>query len=204
VGKGTQAERLAAMTGAGHLATGDLVREEIRAGTALGHEIQSYNDRGELVPDEIVVGLIVPYLTSTESWILDGFPRDKAQARALDRILDEAGVRLDRVIVLEAPDAELVSRLMGRRQSVATGTTYHLTFNPPPESDPGPFVRRTDDTPEDVQHRLQVYHRRTEPLKRYYAARGLMSEVDAGGSMEATTDAILQALKGVPAQPWSS
>src|SRR4051812_15962510 len=99
-GKGTQGERLAGMTGARHLATGDLVRHEIGAGTALGHEIQSYNDRGELVPDEIVVGLITPYLLSTENWILDGFPRDEAQAVALDRILDETGVVLDRVILL--------------------------------------------------------------------------------------------------------
>src|SRR5204862_2900685 len=90
-GKGTQAERLAKITGAKHLATGDLVRDEIRAGTALGQEIQCYNDRGELVPDEVVVGLIEPHLRTAQSWILDGFPRDRAQAEALDRILDEAG-----------------------------------------------------------------------------------------------------------------
>jgi adenylate kinase len=196
VGKGTQGQRLAKITGAKHLATGDLVRAEIEVGTAVGHEIQSYNDRGELVPDEIIVGLIKPYLTMTESWILDGFPRDEAQARALDLVLEDAGVGLDRVIVLETPDDELITRLLGRRQSVATGKTYHVTFDPPPASDPGPFVQRVDDTAEDIRRRLEVYHSQTEPLKQYYAERGLLTQIGASGSMDATTEAILQALKG--------
>jgi adenylate kinase len=183
------------MTGAKHLATGDLVRAEIEAGTAIGHEIRRYNDRGELVPDEIIVGLIKPYLTMTESWILDGFPRDEAQARALDHVLDATGVGLDRAIVLEAPDDELITRLLGRRQSVATGKTYHVSFDPPQADDPGPFVQRVDDTPDDIRRRLEVYHSQTEPLKRYYAQRGLLTQIDAAGSMDATTEAILQALK---------
>lgn len=198
-GKGTQAERLAALTGARHLATGDLVRAEIAAGTPLGHAIQGYNDRGELVPDEIVVALIKPYLLTTESWILDGFPRDEAQAGALDGILDEAGVRLDRVILLDCPDADLADRLLGRRKSVATGITYNLILDPPPATDPGPYIRRTDDTPEDVGRRLEVYHTETEPLVRCYSARGLLTTIDACSSMDATTEAILQALGGVEA-----
>jgi adenylate kinase len=197
VGKGTQGQRLATTTGATHLATGELVRSEIKAGTPIGRKIQSYNDRGELVPDEIIVGLIKPYLTTTESWILDGFPRDEAQARALDRVLEETGVGLDRVIVLEAPDEELITRLLGRRQSVATGKTYHLTFDPPPASDPGPLVQRVDDSPDDIRRRLEVYHSQTEPLKQYYAKRGLLTQIDASGSMDETTEAILQAVKGI-------
>ncbi|HEX8919159.1 MAG TPA: adenylate kinase [Chloroflexota bacterium] len=197
VGKGTQAKRLARINEVKHLTTGELVREEIRMGTPLGHEIQRYNDLGELVPDEVIVGMIKPYLTMTESWILDGFPRDETQARALEVMLDEAGLALDRVIALSAPDDELIDRLSGRRQSAATGKTYHLTFDPPPAGDPGPFIQRVDDSPEDIRHRLEVYHSRTEPLKRYYEERDLLSEVDAGGSMDATTEAILQVLGSV-------
>jgi adenylate kinase len=198
VGKGTQGERLARITGAAHLATGDLVRAEIRAATALGREIQGFNDRGELVPDAVIIGLIEPYLLTNESWILDGFPRDEAQARALDLVLKQAGTGVDRVITLTAPDDVLVTRLAGRLQSAATGETYHVTFNPPPPNDPGPFTRRVDDTPEDILRRLEIYHGETEPLKRYYAARGLLTEVDASGSMDETTDAVVLALRIIP------
>ena len=192
-GKGTQAQRLAAMTGARHISTGDLVRAEIEAGTELGRRIKDYNDRGELVPDEMILGLVRPYLT-TGSWILDGFPRDEAQARALDVMLNELGVDLDRVVMLVAPDDALITRLLGRVQSVATGKTYHVTYDPPPADDPGPFVRRADDTPEDVRRRLEIYHAQTEPLQAYYAGRGLLTQVDARGPIDALTEAILRAL----------
>jgi adenylate kinase len=181
------------MTGARHISTGDLVRAEIKAGTDLGRRIKDYNDRGDLVPDEMILGLVRPYLT-TGSWILDGFPRDEAQARALDAMLKEVGVDLDRVVMLAAPDDALVTRLLGRVQSAATGKTYHVTYDPPPEDDPGPFVRRADDTPEDAQRRLAIYHAETEPLKLYYAGRGLLTQVDARQPIDAVTDAILRAL----------
>jgi adenylate kinase len=200
-GKGTQGERLARLTGAKHLATGDLVREEIRAGTPLGRQIKRYNDRGELVPDQIMVGLIEPHLTGTQSWILDGFPRDEAQARALDVILERAGLPIHQVIALEVPDADLVTRMLGRVQSEATGKTYNITLDPPPSSDPGPFVRRTDDTADDILRRLEIYHLQTEPLKRYYAERGLLTAVDADGSMDAVTELILQAVSPDPPRP---
>ena len=193
-GKGTQGERLARLTGARHLATGDLVRAEIASGSPLGQELREYHDRGELVPDEIMLGLVRKYLTAGGSWILDGFPRDEAQAHGLDRMLEESGADIDRVIALEAPDDELIGRLLGRRQSVATGKTYHITYDPPPASDPGPFVQRSDDTPEDIRRRLEIYHHETEPLKAYYAERGLLTEVDASGPMDEVTNRILQAL----------
>jgi len=199
-GKGTQGQRLASLTGAKHLATGDLVRAEIRAGTDLGRRIQEYNDRGELVPDEIMVEIMVemvePHLTAGGSWILDGFPRDDAQARALDALLEQTGTRLDRVIVLQAPDEALVKRLSGRRQSKATGKTYHLEYDPPPPSDPGPFVQRVDDTPEDIRRRLEIYHRETEPLMRYYAGRDLLTEVNADQPIDAVTEDIVRTLRG--------
>lgn len=193
VGKGTQAQRLAAMTGARHVSTGDLVRAEIEAGTELGRALKGYNDRGELVPDEMILGLVRPYLTRG-SWILDGFPRDEAQARALDVTLSEEGAGLDRAILLWVPDDALVTRLLGRVQSVATGRTYHVTYDPPPKDDPGPFIRRVDDTSEDIQRRLEIYHSTTEPLQAYYAGRGLLTQVDARGPIDAVTDAILRVL----------
>lgn len=194
-GKGTQAQRLAAATGAAHIATGDLVRAEIARDSALGRAVKGYNDRGELVPNDLIMQLVVPALTAPRHWILDGFPRDERQARLLDAMLDGAGVRLDRVIVLEAPDDALTERLLGRRQSRATGKIYNLVTDPPPADDPGPFVQRDDDTPEDIARRLALYHQETEPLEGYYDAQGLLERIDARGPIEAVAEAIQRALR---------
>ncbi len=193
-GKGTQAERLAAATGGHHISTGDLVRAEIRAGTPLGRSIKAYNDHGELVPDELIVALTTAALASETNWILDGFPRTLAQAQTLDEVLATAGVALDRVILLEAPDDLLVERLAGRRQSVSTGRVYHILYDPPPPDDPGPFVQRSDDHPDVIRHRLDIYHAATEPLKRYYERRGLLLAVDASGPIDEVAATILRAL----------
>jgi len=194
-GKGTQAQRLAALTGAAHLAIGEMVRAEIADQTPLGHTLQGYYDRGDLAPDTLIVEMVTSYLTRVDSWILDGFPRTKTQARALDATLAERGAILDRVIWLDLPDEEVIRRLTGRRQSRATGKIYHLADNPPPPDDPGPFVQRADDTPENIRHRLESYHAVTEPLKAYYAASGLLTEIDARGPISAITDAILRAVR---------
>lgn len=193
-GKGTQAQRLAAATGAVHIATGDLVRAEIAAGTALGRAVQGYNDRGELVPDDLIMQLVKPALMAPRHWILDGFPRDETQARTLDVMLAEAGVRLDCAIMLHAPDDDLAARLLGRRQSRATGKIYNVAFDPPPPDDPGPFVTRSDDTPEEIRRRLEIYHRETAPLEAYYAAQGLLEPIDARAPIDAVAAAILSAL----------
>jgi adenylate kinase len=193
-GKGTQGERLAAILNATHIASGDLVRAEIQAGTELGRTVQGYNDRGELVPDEIILELVMPHLLAAGSWILDGFPRDEPQARALDAALEPKGEPLQRVIVLEMSDDEVIARLSGRRVSQATGHSYHLIFNPPPTSDPGPFLQRADDQPEEIARRLGIYHARTEPLKEYYDARRMLSTVDANGDIPTVTARILDAL----------
>ena len=193
-GKGTQAQRLAGRAGAKHISTGDIVRAEIKSGSELGQKVQDYNDRGELVPDEIIVEMAKPYLDDAESWILDGFPRNEAQAKALDAALEELGEELDAVVALEAPDEALVTRLSGRRQSQSTGNIYHVEFDPPPEAgeDEGPFVQRKDDTEEAIRRRLEIYHEQTEPLKDYYARRGLLATVNAEQSISNVTESILK------------
>jgi adenylate kinase len=195
-GKGTQAEQLSALTGAQHIATGEMVRAQIRANTALGQAIKRYNDRGGFVPDEVMVALVTPLLQTARSWILDGFPRTVVQARALDSALLEMGVTLDRVVALHAPDDKLMVRLAGRRQSQATGRIYHLLTNPPPMDDAGPFIQRLDDTPATIRRRLALYHAATEPLQEYYAARGLLVQVDACAPIATVTEAILRAVDG--------
>jgi adenylate kinase len=196
-GKGTQAQRLSGRTGARHISTGDMVRAEIKSGSELGRKVREYNDRGELVPDEVIIEMARPHLEG-DSWILDGFPRNEAQARALDEALEEMGLHLDLVIALEASDEDLIRRLSGRRQSQSTGRIYHVEYDPPPESDPGPFAQRRDDSEEVIRRRLALYHEQTEPLKDYYGKRGILTTVDASRSIPEVTGEMLEAL-GEPA-----
>jgi len=196
-GKGTQAQRLSQKTGAKHISTGDIVRAEIKSDSELGRKVQDFNDRGDLVPDEIIVEMAKPYLDDADAWLLDGFPRNEAQAKALDAALEDLGIELDGAIALEAPDDDLVTRLSGRRTSDATGRVYHVEHDPPPEDseeDPGPFVQRKDDTEEAIRRRLDIYHEQTEPLKDYYAERGLLTTVDARQGIPETTQEILSAV----------
>ena len=197
-GKGTQAQRISRETGAKHISTGDLVRAEIKSGSELGQTIKDYNDRGDLVPDEIIVEMMKPYLDDADSWILDGFPRNESQAEALDRMLADIDAELDAAAALEAPDDLLVERLSGRRTSEATGNIYHAEYDPPPDDpdeDPGPFVQREDDSEEAIRHRLKVYHDQTEPLKDYYADRGILVTVDATQDIPEVTQDILEAVE---------
>ena len=197
-GKGTQAQRISEKAGAKHISTGDLVRAEIKSGSELGEKIKDYNDRGELVPDEIIIEMMRPYLDEADSWILDGFPRSQTQAEALDEMLEEIDAELDAAVALEAPDEALIQRLSGRRTSEATGRIYHVEHDPPPESgeeDPGPFVQRKDDTEEALRRRLEVYHEHTEPLKDYYAKKGILVTVDATQSIPEITEEILDAVE---------
>ena len=196
-GKGTQAQRLSEKTGAKHISTGDIVRAEIKSGSELGQKVQDFNDRGELVPDEIIVEMAKPYLDDADAWLLDGFPRNEAQAKALDDALKDLGIEIDAAVALEAPDDELVERLSGRRTSDATGRVYHVEHDPPPEDseeDPGPFVQRKDDTEEAIRRRLAIYHEQTEPLKDYYDERSLLTTVDARKPISQVTKEILAAV----------
>ena len=196
-GKGTQAQRISEKTGAKHISTGDLVRAEIKSGSELGQKIKDYNDRGELVPDEIIIEMMRPYLEEADSWILDGFPRNESQAEALDEMLKEIDAELDAAVALEAPDEALVKRLSGRQTSEATGRIYHVEHDPPPEDseeDPGPFVQRKDDTEEAIRRRLKIYHEQTEPLKGYYAERGILQTVDATQGIAEVTGDVLRSV----------
>jgi adenylate kinase len=197
-GKGTQAQRISERTGAKHISTGDLVRAEIKSGSELGQKIKDYNDRGELVPDEIIVAMMRPYLDEADSWILDGFPRNQTQAEVLDEMLTEINAQLDAAVALEAPDEALIERLSGRRTSEATGRIYHVEHDPPPqnsEEDPGPFIQRKDDTEEALRRRLEVYHEHTEPLKHYYAEKSILATVDATQSIPKVTEDILESVR---------
>jgi adenylate kinase len=197
-GKGTQAQLISQRTGAKHISTGDLVRAEIKSGSELGQTIKDYNDRGELVPDEIIVEMMKPYLDEVDSWILDGFPRNQTQAEALDEMLEEIDAELDAAVALEAQDETLIERLSGRRTSEATGRIYHVEYNPPPENsreDPGPFIQRKDDTEEALRRRLEVYHEHTEPLRDYYTKRGILATVDATQGIPKVTENILKTVR---------
>jgi adenylate kinase len=193
-GKGTQAEALSRILGAVHVASGDAIRAEIRRGTPLGKMLEGYVTAGRLVPDALVLELVHGLLQPAPAWILDGYPRTEAQARALDDILNAADVKIDAVIALEAPDNVLVERIAGRVESQATGIDYHVLYNPPPPSDPGPFVPRSDDTPRAIAERLKIYHRATEPLEAYYAMRGILHRVDAAQPVAEVTAHIVSSL----------
>jgi len=191
-GKGTQAEFLKARYGIPQISTGDILRAERRAGTELGRRAQEYMDKGLLVPDEIMIGIIRKRLREPDcerGFMFDGFPRTVPQAEALDAILAEMGRRFDRVLYLKAPPEELVARLAGRLTCPACGRTYHPVFNPPAAGnkcllDGTELVQRTDDTEEVARERVNVYLTETLPVLDFYRARGLVTEIDAMASIE--------------------
>lgn len=205
-GKSTQARRVARAlphwNTSPRLSSGDLVRAQIEADTGLGREIKSQYERGERVPDDTILSLVLPRVRRAGGWMLDNFPADVAQARALDEELEERGAGgLSRVICLEGPsEVELVERIMsGRVTSRATGEVYHLVNDPPPKPrerlDPGPFERRKDDTEEATRRHLEAYGQEADALKEHYEDRGVLSVVDARGSIDEVTGEILELLR---------
>jgi adenylate kinase len=188
VGKGTQGALLAEATGARHIATGDLLRAARREGTELGRQAQGFMDRGELVPDPLILGLVREVLQALgpdSGVVFDGFPRTVPQAEALGGVLAEVGRSLDRVAVLEADDDVLVKRLSGRRSCGQCGAVFNVHFSPPAQDGlcdrcGGALVHRADDDPATVRRRLEVYRDETAPLIRYYEQNGgLVSHVAA-------------------------
>ena len=185
-GKGTQAERLTDDFNLPYIATGEILRAAVRDETELGKIAKSHMDAGELVPDEVVTGVILEAVgrdDARDGFLLDGFPRTLPQAEALASGLEEAGRRLTAVILIEVPDEEVVRRLSGRRVSMKTGRVYHVEFDPPKHEgycdiDGSRLVQRDDDKPETIARRLDVYHRETEPLADYYEQRGLLRRFD--------------------------
>ncbi len=185
-GKGTQAERLVDDFGLPYYATGNILREAVGNGSELGREAKSYMERGELVPDQLICGVIAERLDTGDAddgFLLDGFPRTIGQAEMLEAALDERGRPLTAALLIEAPDEEVIRRLSGRRTCVKSGHVYHLEFDPPKnegvcDQDGSRLVQRDDDKPETIRKRLSEYHEQTEPLVEWYEERGLLRRFD--------------------------
>lgn len=192
-GKGTQARRLADRYGAKLIATGDLFRQHVREETPLGLKAKSYMETGDLVPDDVVIGMLLSELDdATEGWILDGFPRTVAQAEALSEALSGTDTLLQAALALRLPDDVAVARLAGRRTCERCHQTFNVELKPSREEGVcdacgGRLEQRPDDRVEVVRRRLEVYHRDTKPLEQFYRDRGLFLEIDAVGEPEEIT-----------------
>lgn len=196
-GKGTQSAKISEKFNIPAISTGDILRGAIKAGTELGKKAKSFIDEGKLVPDEVVIGLIQDYLSTDacrNGFILDGFPRSIPQAEALDAM----GVRIDAVLSIEVADEKIVERMSGRRVC-ACGASYHVVYNPPKvegicDKCGAALYVRADDAAETVQNRLSTYHAQTEPLKDFYAKKGLLITVEGQEKVEDTSALVEQAL----------
>jgi len=185
-GKGTQAARLQEDFRLPYVATGDILRAAVKDGSELGVKAKGYMDAGKLVPDELLIDLVVDRIGADDArdgFILDGFPRTRAQADALAEAFDRLGRRITAVLLFDVPDEDLVRRISGRRVSVKTGRVYHVETDPPKHEgrcdvDGSRLMQRDDDKPEVVKRRLDVYHEQTEPLVSYYDERGLLRRID--------------------------
>jgi adenylate kinase len=187
-GKGTQAARLVETFRIPHISSGDMLRAAVKEGTALGNEADRFMKAGQLVPDDVVIGMILERIGKPDcdgGFMLDGFPRTRPQAEALDRALTKAGVALDAVVLIEVPDALIVDRITGRRSDPKTGRIYHVKFDPPPRG--LEVVQRKDDTVEAVTTRLAKYHSETAPIVPFYQAKGILKRVDGVGEPEIVT-----------------
>lgn len=192
VGKGTQAKLIALRKGIRQIATGDILRQEVDNETELGKLAKEYMDRGDLVPDQVIINMMRSHLQAADEeggYLLDGFPRTVEQARALDEYLSSSGKSIDYVIALTAPEDSVVERLSGRLTCNNCGATYHEKSRPPRNFGScdvcgGRLQVRSDDDPEAVRNRLRVYEERSAPLLDYYRSQGLLVEVDASGDVE--------------------
>jgi len=206
-GKGTQGERLNADLHLPYYATGDILRGAVRDETELGKTAKQYMDNGELVPDEVIVGVIAERIDSEEAaegFILDGFPRTTPQAEALDAKLAELGRKVTSVLLIDVTDDEVVRRLGGRRTCEAEGHVYHVEFNPPKvagicDIDGSPLVVRDDDKPDVIRKRLSTYHEKTEPLVAYYEGTGVLTRVDGVRPPDEVTAELREVLAGISA-----
>jgi adenylate kinase len=197
-GKGTQAERLQEDFGLPYVATGNLLRTAVSDKTELGQKAEEYMDRGDLVPDELIIAMILDHLERQDTrkgFILDGFPRTTGQAEALDQELEKRGRTLSSALAIEADEDTVVERLSGRRMCVKGQHNFHMKFDPPkhPERcdmDGSRLVQREDDKPEVIQHRLQQYHEKTEPLIGYYERKGILRRIDGSRDADKVSDQI--------------
>ena len=201
-GKGTQAKMIAAKYGIPHISTGDIFRANIKNGTELGAKAKQYMDKGELVPDELVVDLVIDRFKEPDcanGYVLDGFPRTIPQAEALDKALTAIGETVDYAINVEVPDENIIKRMGGRRACVGCGATYHIVYSPTKvegkcDTCGADLIIRDDDKPETVKNRLSVYHEQTQPLIDYYTKKGIIKEVDGTVDMNDVFKAITDIL----------
>lgn len=197
-GKGTQAEFISKRLNIPTISTGNMLRAAVQNGTPVGLQAKAYMDAGQLVPDEVIIGIVQERLAQPDcrqGYILDGVPRTIAQAEALEA----AGISFDAVLSLEISDETIVERMSGRRSCPDCGATYHIASAPPKEQGKcdkcgAQLLQRQDDKPETVLSRLQVYHEQTEPLKDFYAARGILKPTDNQDTIEETTKVVFAAL----------
>lgn len=198
-GKGTQAEFICEKLSIPAISTGNIIRAALKNGTEMGLKAKSFIEAGQLVPDEVVIGIIKERLGEDDcknGFILDGFPRTIPQAQALD----EMGIRIDKVIDIEVPDEAIVARMSGRRVCAKCGNSYHVVYKTPREegvcdSCGGELAQRKDDYPETVLERLRIYHEQTEPLKEYYEKKGILRIVEGQEEVKDTTALTLKALE---------
>jgi adenylate kinase len=202
-GKGTQAQFISAHMGIPKISTGDIFRANVSQGTELGQQAKKFMDAGDLVPDEITIGMVVSRLEEDDArkgFLLDGFPRNVPQAKTFNDLLLDAGTPLDVVLELVVDDDEVVRRLSGRRTCRNCGHIWHLDFDPPSADGVcdicgGELFQRDDDKPETIRHRLEVYYEQTAPLVGYYAEAGVLVGIDAMGPVDDVTERALAALR---------
>ena len=198
-GKGTQAEVICEELKIPAISTGNIIREAVKNGTPMGAKAKTYMEKGALVPDDVVIGIIKERLVQDDckgGFILDGFPRTVPQAEALDAM----GVAIDRVVEISVPDEAIEKRLGGRRVCGSCGSSYHMEHKPPKQEGVcdkcgGELILRKDDQPETIRDRLKVYHDQTEPLKDFYQGKGILRVVDGQAGIENTTKPVLAALE---------
>lgn len=204
-GKGTQASEIIKKYPIPHISTGDMFRAAIKNNTELGQKAKSFMDNGELVPDEVTIGIVRERLLEEDAkkgFLLDGFPRTVEQAVALNEMLAEAGRKIEAVVNIDVQEEELMNRLTGRRICETCGTTYHLVFNPPKvegicDIDGGKLYQRADDNPETVRNRLDVNIKQTKPLVDFYTEQGVLFNIDGSKDIKDVTaevEAVLQKL----------
>lgn len=201
-GKGTQAKKIAAKYQVPHISTGDILRANVKGGTELGKKAQVFMNQGLLVPDELVIDMLMDRIAQDDcknGYVLDGFPRTIPQAESLDAALAKIGDKMDVAIDVDVPDANIVTRMGGRRACLGCGATYHVEFNPTKVEGVcdicgEKLILRDDDKPETVQKRLDVYHEQTQPLIDYYKNAGILKTVDGTMQMDDVFAAIVQIL----------
>lgn len=202
-GKGTQAIKIADKYGIPHISTGDIFRANIKGGTELGMKAKSYMDKGELVPDEVTIGMLLDRIAEDDcknGYVLDGFPRTIPQAESLTKALAEKGDKIDYAMDIEVPDEAIVQRMSGRRACPKCGATYHIVYAAPKTENicdkcGAELIIRSDDKPETVQDRLNVYHKQTEPLISYYKSADVLRVVDGTKELQEVFNEVVAILE---------